>query len=183
MQTEFGIVMQHGYVVSKIEEVVPKWAALGIGPFFTGPSFKFDKYVYRGEELPCSLRCAIGYWGNIQIELLEPIGDSKSLYADEVRRAPGKLNHFATIVPDVDALIAKHDLAGKVVQHGLTRGIRFAYIEGIVPGDVLLELFESTELTELSSAVIHAAARDWNGSRPLRGPDELAEGMGLLAKR
>ena len=174
LTSDFGKVIQHSYIVPNIEDVVPRWATLGVGPFFLGPPASIEEYYYRGEKCDCSLRVALGFWGDIEVELLEPVGNDKTFYSDTLSKAPGQLNHFASIVGDVDALISEHGLQGQVVQHGTASGVRFAYVEDLLPGGLLLEIFEETPLVATSFQAILEESRKWDGTRPLRKSEELA---------
>lgn len=174
MNPDFGKVIQHSYVVPDIEEVVPRWARIGVGPFFVGPPTPIEEYYYRRKKCECTLRVALGCWGNIEVELLQPVGDDETFYSDALANSPGQLNHFASTVADVDALISEHDLEDQVVQHGTASGVRFAYVERLLPGGLLLELFEATPLFATSYRAIVEESLKWDGTRPLRGSEELA---------
>src|SRR5438067_1058718 len=107
---EFGIVrrnigpiIQHGYVVRDAANEARRWAEqLGVGPFYISES-DVENYVFHGRPAKLRLRIAFSYWDGDQIELIQQVSAEESLYSHSIRTAPGKLNHVAVRVADIDA--------------------------------------------------------------------------------
>jgi hypothetical protein len=83
----FGSIIQHGYIVDDVEETALDWAQrLGVGPFYVLDRILMEQYYFRGVRMDVELRLGFGYWNGIQIELIQQLNDSDSLYR---RAAPG----------------------------------------------------------------------------------------------
>jgi methylmalonyl-CoA/ethylmalonyl-CoA epimerase len=177
MSVEFGAVMQHGYIVADVRASVTEWAErIGAGPFYLVEHMRMDEYYFRGLRVPVEIRMAFGYWHGIQIELIEPLGSSDSLYSRALKTSAGKLNHVATVVSDLDALLARRQLREHIIQHGnMPSGLKFAYLDEYVPGGLHLELIEAQPSTLMAFAGMEKAARHWDGRDPLRPIAALAQ--------
>lgn len=171
MNAGFGAVMQHGYVVNEVAAAAAQWAErVGAGPFYVIDRMRLDQYWYRGVRTDVEMRLAFGYWAGLQIELIEPLGPADNLYGQALRDAPGKLNHCAVVVSDIDRLLAARSLGqDRVIQSGtMPSGLRFVYLDRYLPGGLHLELIEATESTLGAFAGMQAVSRQWDGQDPLR---------------
>lgn len=181
MKTDFGRIMQHGYIVPDIDAMAQEWAErVGAGPFYVIET-RMDEYCYRGVRTPAELRLAFGYWGGIQIELIQPFDGVDTLYSRALKNAPGKLNHCATVVSDIDALLAARDLEAQVIQSGsMPTGLKFVYLEEYLPGGLHLELIQPVGGALRAFEGMEAIARNWDGANPLRPAAALAEDLASL---
>jgi len=179
MNSDFGQIMQFGYVVEDIEQTAKEWSErLGVGPFYCLDRIDFDQYYYRGTQTELALELAFSYWGDIQIELIRPLNTADTLYSRALRDTPGMLNHVATVVDNVDSVIAAHDLQNRVVHGGhMPSGVNFVYLEEYVPSGLHLELVEAHEATQQAYSAMQRIANEWNGERLLRSMSSLAEDM------
>ena len=182
MSTPFGQIMQHGYIVTSLEESARQWVErLGIGPFYIIEAVRLDEYTYRGKKTDLEMRIAFGYWGNIQIELVQPVSTTDTLYTRAVKTDAGKINHCATVVSDLDALIKSHKLQGKEIQAGsMNSGVKFVYLDSYLPGGLHLELIQATNETIMGNAAMEAVARQWDGKNPVRPISMLGEDAAKL---
>lgn len=181
MSAGFGRIMQHGYIVSDIEAIAQEWAKrVGAGPFYVIDT-RMDEYYYRGVRTPVELRLAFGYWGSIQVELIQPRDNADTLYSRALKAAPGKLNHCATVVSDIDALLAEHNLTGRVIQSGsMPTGLKFVYLEEYLPDGLHLELIQPVGGALQAFEGMEAIARNWDGRNALRPATALAEDLASL---
>lgn len=178
----FGAVIQHGYIVDDVEETALEWAErLGVGPFYVLDRILMEQYFFRGERMDVELRLGFGYWNGIQIELIQQLNDSDSLYRRAQRNTAGKLNHFATLVSDLDELIAARRLQNRVIQHGnMPSGLKFVYLEEFLPGGLHLELMEPQENTLMAFAGMEKVALHWDGRDPVRAMSSIAQDLARL---
>jgi hypothetical protein len=140
-----------------------------------------DQYHFRGVRMDVELRLGFGYWDGIQIELIQQLNDADTLYKRALRTAAGQLNHFATLVPDLDALLTSRQLHNRVIQHGdMPSGLKFAYLEEYLPGGQHLELVQAQESTVMAFAGMQKAARQWDGRNPVRPISQLAADLAAL---
>ena len=80
------------------------------------------------------------------------------------------MHHFGSMVDDLDATVARLERAGKKRAYWGTAkgGVRFAYlVEDEHPGSVL-ELIEHGPTIDGLMKLVADAARDWDGSDPVR---------------
>ena len=181
----FEEINQHGYVVSDADRAaLHHFELVGAGPFYVG-DFTLDNYKYRGEARECRLRIAVGYWGTIQVEFIQPLKAEGTLYPDALPRHDGLLNHFAMPVADIDSWLAKRNLADRVLQSGEMRqsGVKFVYLENIFPGGLHLELVQAPEAMLGMYAALVAARATWDRRNPLRPMSAIQEDLaaaGLL---
>jgi methylmalonyl-CoA/ethylmalonyl-CoA epimerase len=175
-----GPIFQHGYVVPDAEKAARKWAErMGVGPFYIIDQ-KIDDYVYRGQPMPVELRIAMGYWGDIQIELIQPLSGDGTFYHDALKTAPGELNHQAVLVPDIDKAIAELGLNRFIIHTGSLPMIRFAYLENYLPDGLTFELIQADEPARMSFGGAAAICRGWNGECPVRTHADLASDLAQL---
>ena len=117
-----------GHVVRDCEATIKSWSSLlGAGPWTTREAGV--------------LKLAWGKLGQVQVELLQPIPDTKSLWADFLDTHGEGLHHICVRVGDVDAAAAKLVAEGGEVLV-TTPGV-FAYVDIRGPGSVILELLQT----------------------------------------
>jgi hypothetical protein len=183
MSSEFGEIMQFGYIVDDIEAAAADWVKhFGTGPFYSLDRISMEQYYYRGVQTPVELQLAFAYWGSIQIELIRPLCDADTLYARALRSSPGRLNHCATVVSDIDALLESRQLHGRVIQSGqMPTGLKFVYLEEYLPGGLHLELIEAQESTLAAFAGMEKLARNWDGRDPVRPMSRIQDDLVAIA--
>ena len=107
--TKYGI-KQIGYYVKGIEETAQTMRdLLGAGPFIDLGANKPASLLYRGEDSGTLTRCAIGYLGDMQLELIEVLTDEPDVYKDLGHYG---MHHICIWVDDVDAVKTKFQDAG-----------------------------------------------------------------------
>ena len=182
MKKDLGKIVQHGYVVTDVEQAVSIWAErVGAGPFYT-VDVELQDYQYRGKPAECNLRIAVGYWGSIQIELIQPLDSADNLYTHALANGEdGVLNHCATWVEDLDWLIAENGLEDAVLQRGgAPGGATFVYLDSYLPDGCHLELIQPTESLKASAAAMQEISREWDGRMPLRTVADLERDIAAL---
>jgi methylmalonyl-CoA/ethylmalonyl-CoA epimerase len=182
MNSGFGSVMQYGYIVADVERAAAEWAErVGAGPFYVLDRIRMEQYFFRGVRTDVELRLCFGYWNGIQVELIQQLNDTDTLYSRARQVSAGKLNHFATVVTDVDALLASRRLHNRVIHSGnLPSGLKFVYLEEYVPGGLHLELIEAQQSTLNAFAGMAKAAQHWDGRNPVRPASDLAQDLAAL---
>lgn len=171
MSAVLGPVMQNGYVVEDLEAAARHWAEkLGVGPFFLFPGVEFETVRFRGEDSPIEMSMAIGYWGDLQIELIRPLNDAPSIYRDFRERGLKGLQHVGVLTRDLGADLAALAARGvHPVQDGrAANGTAFAYVDTDFHPGGMVELIEVSPALEKGFAMIKAASVDWDGRNPVR---------------
>lgn len=166
--TDMGRILQQGYVVADAFAAARAWAErTGAGPFYLLDVVMND-YMHRGRPASVPLRIALGFWDDMQIELIQPMGED-DVYMPALRAAPGRLNHFATFVADLDGVLARRNLSDQILHAGRTEdGTRFVYLDRFMPGGEHLELIEPSNVVLEVVDRLQAIARCWDGHGPVR---------------
>ncbi|HVS76961.1 MAG TPA: VOC family protein [Steroidobacteraceae bacterium] len=166
-----GPVMQNAFVVQDLDRAIEHWTrVMGVGPFFLFERIAFDELVFRGREVkPMSLTIAIGYWDDLQIELIRQLDDSPSIYTEfEAAHGTG-MHHMGVMSQALDADLAA--LAGRgvqPVQRGSLPGMRFAYVATDHHAGGMIELIEATRGARALFDRMREAAQSWDGRDPVR---------------
>ena len=119
-----------GHVVGDRDATIKSWSSLlGAGPWRT-----------RDADV---LKLAWGKLGEAQVELLQPVEGTKSLWADFLNSRGEGLHHICVRVGDVEEGVAKLVAQGGELMI-TTPGV-FAYVKIGGPGSVILELLKTQE--------------------------------------
>ncbi len=174
MSRLFGPIFQNAYMVEDLERAMEHWSGkLGVGPFYLFPlPITFDHIEYRGkpaEGHDLVAACGLAYWGDIQIELIQP-GTMPSPYHEFLAQQRPGLQHLGALAHNFDAeMEAARGLGLNVAMQGALPGLRFAYLETDVgyPG-AMLELIEQGPEAREMFAMIKRASIGWDGKDPVR---------------
>lgn len=107
-------------------------------------AFGPETCTYRGEPADFSAHISLGYRGDMQLELIQPVR-GQSIYTEFLERSGPGLHHICMEPTDFDAAIAAAAAQGApVVQQGEMGGgeMRFAYLDGAAHGVPYVELAE-----------------------------------------
>lgn len=165
-----GPIRQIGYVVSDLDTSLAEWIALGVGPWFVVREHT-QRVIYRGEACEVTISIALANSGELQIELIHQHGDTPSIFTEFLAAGNEGFHQLAWWTDDFDVAVAAAEAAGwPVVWTGDAEGAtRFVYVEPPAGGAATVyEIMELTELTAGMGAFVRDAARDWDGSDPIR---------------
>ncbi|MGQ2929869.1 MAG: VOC family protein [Sphingopyxis sp.] len=165
-----GEIMQLAFVPADFDAALKHWTeVMGAGPFFLLPNVSLPGGRYCGEPSDPVFTMALGYWGEMQIELIRPENDAKSLYRGEYAVGEG-LHHVCVLVDSIAEARARCEVVGAEIIFeapvGDSGGVIYAD-PGTGPG-TLVELLEPQAGTRELFAMMRDAAKDWDGSAPLR---------------
>ena len=77
-----GDIIQIAYLPTDFDAALEYWTkTMGVGPFFLLENVQLGEMKYMGEPTDAVFTIAIGYWGDIQIELIRPENDAPSIYS------------------------------------------------------------------------------------------------------
>lgn len=165
-----GDIVQLAYLPTDFDATLRYWTeTVGVGPFFLMENVRLGAMRYRGAPTDALFSIAIGYWGDVQIELIRPENDAPSIY-NGAYGVKDRLHHVCIFVDSIaDARRACSETGAEILVEG-TVGDSGAVIyvdAGGGPGNVI-ELLEPMKGSEGLFAMMRDAARDWDGSEPLR---------------
>lgn len=158
-----------GYAVDDLEAAARWWAsAQGAGPFLALPPSAYDEVVHDGGPARLEHRLAFGQWGGIMVELQHTTVVEPEPLAALLTPRGGGVNHVSYLVAD---LAAERE---RLEEHGLSQvlaarsgPIELAYFSAPGLGHAV-EILRDNEILTGFYADVAAAARDWDGSEPLR---------------
>lgn len=165
-----GEIMQLAFVPSDFDAALAHWTGvMGAGPFFLLENIALADMRYLGEPSDAVFTLALGYWGGMQIELIQPENDAPSVYRGEYG-VRDRLHHVCILVDDIaEARRACGDVRAKIVVEarvGEQGGV--LYVDpGGGPGN-LVELLQPEPGTAELFTTMREAARGWDGSEPVR---------------
>ncbi|HYM68655.1 MAG TPA: VOC family protein [bacterium] len=140
---------QIGYVVRDLDASVRAYAhRLGVGGwqlYTYGPSL-VPEMTYRGRAQAYRMRLAFTWWGDLQLELVEPL-EGPSVYEDFLRAHGEGIHHLGVFVPDFAAAVRAMEQRGyQVIQSGRGFGARgdgaYAYFDTAASLATLLEVIQ-----------------------------------------
>jgi len=127
-----GPILQVAWVVEDIAAAEARFTDdLGVARWMRIPDVAFgpDHCTYRGAPADFTIHVSLGYAGDQQLELIEPVtGDS--LYTEHLRAHGPGLHHVAWEPADFEAAVAA--CGDAVAQQGSFPGVgmEFAYVPG-----------------------------------------------------
>jgi hypothetical protein len=164
----FGPIRQVGYVVEDLGVSVAQWLrSTGIGPWVC-----FRNVVLPGElhgrATTVKMDVALGYQGELEIELIQPTSFELSPYVNSQGRADVGPNHLAWFTDDLDAAVASARRRGLApVFFGHNPVTRVCYLETPQEPRVRYELIQYSAEGLAGWRDRLRAAADWDGSDPV----------------
>jgi len=160
-----GPVRQIAWLVPDLEAATRLWsAAHRVGPWFASDPMPTAKAVYRGEPGHIALRAASAYSGDLEIELIQPLGDDRSIYREAVEQMGYGLHHVCHHSDALDEDITRMTAKGyELVQEFWVGEFRIVYLG--TPGSIgsYVELIQMTPEVDALMAGWRRAAADWDG--------------------
>ncbi|PTR22853.1 glyoxalase/bleomycin resistance protein/dioxygenase superfamily protein [Rhodococcus sp. OK519] len=160
--------VQMGYVVADLDAAIEHWVThAGVGPWtvFRGVSLTGR---YAGQDTVVSMDVAMGYTGDLQIELMQITSSTPSPYTDAAGNPLAGPHHIAWITDDLDsALAAARDRGLEELFVAEGPGTRVAYVHAPSQPGVVFEYIQSAGMRELIAYGIEQS-RSWDGTNPVR---------------
>jgi catechol 2,3-dioxygenase-like lactoylglutathione lyase family enzyme len=116
----------------------------GVGAWTRVPDVTFggDTTALRGEPVEFRANISLGYSGDLQLELIQPV-EGASIYTEFLAAHGPGLHHVCFPVEDLDTAVADAERDGlPVLMRGSMMGgeIEFAYVDGAAAGAPYVEL-------------------------------------------
>lgn len=166
-----GEIMQLAFVPADFDAAVKFWTeAVGAGPFFAIDHVKLKDVKYRGQPSDIDFSMMLGYWGEMQIELIRQHNDAPSIFKgwrDEGREG---LHHVCMLVDDLaPAREACAESRLTVAQQAVVPGGgEVIYIDtGGGPGTIV-EILKPAPGTREFFGMMRDAHRKWDGKDAIR---------------
>lgn len=141
----FTNILQVGIVVKDLDEAVKRyWHQYGIGPWaiydFNPKTVK--EMIIHGKPAQYSMRLAMTFVGNVEIELMEP-KDDMSIYAEFLKEHGEGLHHLAVDTPGYNQTVDFFEKKGlDVLQGGLWETSRYSYFDTLNDLGFITEIYD-----------------------------------------
>jgi len=165
-----GEIMQLAYVPADFDGALAHWLKMGAGPFFAIDHVVLEDLRYRGQPAQIDFSMVLGYWGDLQIELIRQHNEAPSIYRAWRDAGHEGLHHVCLLTEDMDIARATCAAAGaSVEQEGkLPGGGEVIFVDvGGGPG-TMVEILKPGPGSHAFFAMMREAHRGWDGSDPLR---------------
>lgn len=165
-----GPIMQLAYVPRDFDAALRYWTEqVGAGPFFMLEHVALENVKYRNAPSAPDFSMALGYWGDMQIELIVQHNDAPSIYKNWRDAGRQGIHHVCIVVDDMQAARAAADRAhAPVVQEGTIPGGEVIYVDPGEHAGMLIELVKLPPEALQGFAYMREQARNWDGSDPIR---------------
>lgn len=166
-----GAIMQVAYVVDDMDRELEHWTkTLGVGPFFLFRNFQLLDAKYRGQPTDLDIDLALAFSGTMCFELIVQNDDAPSVYREVVERRGYGFHHWAVSTRTFDADVARHRAAGAALAFSGVAGVgaRAGYMDTTATLGGMIELIEINPKVEEFFGMLHAAAKSWDGTDPVR---------------
>ncbi len=141
-------IVQVGIVVADVEATARAWSSilgLPMPEIRITDEFDFARTEYEGAPTRARARMAFLSVGQVDIELLEPLGEP-STWNDQLRQHGPSLHHVAFEISGMsEARAYLNDQGVKLIQRGEFVGGRYAYFDTQARLGGILELLEHDE--------------------------------------
>jgi methylmalonyl-CoA/ethylmalonyl-CoA epimerase len=139
-------IAQVGIIVQDIESHARAWADILGLPMpeiqLTG-TVDVAETKYEGRPTPARAKLAFFHLGQVDVELIEPIGEP-STWKDQLDRHGDSLHHIAFHIKGMKEKLAYLDSKGvRLIQRGEYTGGRYAYVDSVAQLGTILELLEN----------------------------------------
>lgn len=169
--SQLGTVMQIAFVPQDFDAALRYWTeTMGVGPFFRLDHVALENTKYKGQFSNIDFSMVLGYWGDIQIELIKQHNDAPSIYKSWFDERREGLHHVCILVDDMARARAVCAAGGAVVMQEaiVPGGGEVIYVDaGGGPGG-LVEILKPPEAIVGAFAFMKEQARTWDGSEPVR---------------
>lgn len=171
-----GEVRQLAFVPHDFDAALKFWIErMGVGPFFLLEHLPYQDVVYRDKPIEIDVTVALGYWGDMQIEIIHQHNEELvSGYTEpNVARREG-LHHMLVESDRVDELHAAWLAQGatELMTGTVPNAGRFIYLE-TGDGGPHVELVHLEPRFYRLFDYIREQARNWDRTNPIRSlPDE-----------
>jgi hypothetical protein len=160
----FGPIRQIAWVVADLEASVANWRRVsGVGPWTCFRNVAMQGR-WRGEAATVRMHVALGYQGDMEIELIQPCGEGPSPYRSAAGAPLIGMHHVAWFCADVAADVARARARGLEPCFEAANAVtRVAYLEDPREAGLLLEFIEMNAVMRAGFEARLSAARAWDG--------------------
>jgi hypothetical protein len=164
-----GPIVQLAWIVEDLDEALKPWVALGVGPFYVMRRLRQIDCFYYGKPVEIEMSAALGYWGDIQIELILQHNDAETIYSAWKRSGQAGPHHILIAAPDFAAAgIALAAAGGVVAQEATAVGMARVKYFDMGPSRPYIEIGEA--FPEMIPRIMRMRdeTANYDGTNPIR---------------
>ncbi|WP_280217339.1 VOC family protein [Nocardia neocaledoniensis] len=165
-----GGIRQLAFVVPDAAEAARQHAEVnGSGPFYVMPRYKMLTHEYRGVSNELEVTSAYGQWGEIMVEFVQMHNDNPSAFRDSYPDGGPGMHHAAIFCTELKEAVAAFEADGYPITMYAERipGADYAMMDTRSALGFMTELYEERVVAGFY-AMIRDAAKDWDGTDPVR---------------
>lgn len=167
--TSIGPIVQLAFVPDDFDAAVNHWTTvMGVGPFYWIEHAGLENQRFNGTPSDVDFGLALGYWGDIQVELIKQHNDSPSIYNTAPYTSAG-LHHVCLMTNDINA---SRDIAieagGKMAFEADVPGGGGVFYADMGSAGGLVEVLQAAPGADGLFDMIKQASVGWDGSDPFR---------------
>lgn len=178
LPSSMGPIGQVCFITNDIPASVETWTSIfGAGPFFHMEHVDLRDVKYRGQSIVLDESIAMGYWNDLQIEFIHQHNDSPTIYTDWKSGKRSGLHHVLINSPDVEETRAELAKVGMTAAQEMRVGAggECIFFDTGFPEVPFLEVVRLDPIFNKLFDYMKRAARDWDGTNPLRPVPDPSE--------
>jgi len=163
--------IQTAFITDDMEASMSEFTrTLGAGPWFLRERGVFPNQVFRGTPSTTALSIALGYAGDMQIELIRQLDDSPSVYREWAERRGYGLHHYGIACSNYPEALEHYRRLGfsLVYEAEVVHGARVGYFDTCDRLPAMIEVIEYLPATQAMFETFRASACEWDGRDPVR---------------
>jgi hypothetical protein len=168
---------QSAWVVNDLRQAARRWVeTFGVGPFYIFEGLVLEDLKYRGAPATMDFSAALAQAGDQQIELIRQGCDQPSAYRDLYPINKEGFHHLAVFAEDYGRELEFYREQGfQIATEGRLGTVRYCYVDTTGVAGFMIEVIEENVPYRQLFAEVAAAARNWDGERPIRSHHELGQ--------
>lgn len=177
MTHRLGPIVQTAYLVTDMEQAMAQWSQILDVPLFHYlPDVPCTDMSYRGKPVDFKLCTAIGYSGDLQIELLFMDLAMVARFPEFYRSGEDKLHHYQVRAADIDAVVNERAWQDKVLLRGKAlAGMEICFVDAGLPDGSLLEIVSAADSMFAFMDGFKILSNNWREPPRIISSDQLME--------
>jgi methylmalonyl-CoA/ethylmalonyl-CoA epimerase len=168
--SSIGPIMQLAFVPDDFDAALAHWTkTMGAGPFFWVEHAILENKKFEGQPSDVDFGLALGYWGDMQIELIKQHNDAPSIYHTQPYCGHGGIHHVCLLTDNIETARAKTEAAGGKIAFTADAGDGAVFYAHTGGAEGMVEVLQMGAGMQDFFDMIKAASIGWDGSDPLRG--------------
>ena len=157
-------------VVKDCKKAAEQWAdVMGAGPFILSRHVQFEEMKVHGKDISIDMDAAVGMWGDIEIELIQPNQGGEELFGS-LEEGRGKFHHLTWVTENLEQETKRLEELGypKVVDcKAGPAGLKSAWFDAQQFIGGMLEVYEWSDFLDQTADTLKEMRRSWDLIHPI----------------